>query len=215
LVFVREGPNRSSLLQGGAPPFRWRYAAAILRDRPVLLANLGYLGHMWELYAMWAWIAAYLSNSAVAFAAIAAGAPGCVIGGKLADRFGRTTITIASMAISGACAAAIGLFYHSGGGALAAVAIIWGFAIVADSAQFSACVTELGACEYLGTALTLQTSLGFLLTMFTIRLVPWVEAQIGKQWSFSVLAIGPVLGIVAMVALRRNPAAVKIAGGRR
>jgi len=208
-AFVREGPNR-----GAAAKFRWGYAGAILRDRPVLLANLGYLGHMWELYAMWAWIAAYSKSSSIAFAAIAAGAPGCVIAGKLADKMGRTTITIASMAISGACAIGIGVFYGDGA-ALIAIAVLWGFAIVADSAQFSACITELGAREYLGTALTLQTSLGFLLTMFTIRLVPWVQARTGERWSFSVLAIGPALGIVAMAILRRDPAAEKIAGGRR
>jgi MFS family permease len=219
-LFVREGPYGVK-----APPFHWSYAGEILRDRPVLLANLGYLGHMWELYAMWAWIAAYLQSanahgsmalgSMAAFAAIAAGAPGSVLAGKLADRFGRTLITIASMAISGTCALAIGFFYHAGFAALAAVAIVWGFAIVADSAQFSACITELGAREYVGTALTLQTSLGFLLTMFTIRLVPLVESRIGTQWSFSVLALGPALGIIAMASLRRLPEARKIAGGRR
>jgi hypothetical protein len=97
---------------------------------------------------------------------------------------------------------------------LAAVAIVWGFAVVADSAQFSACVTELCERQYQGTALTLQTSLGFLLTMFTIRLVAWVESEIGRQWSFSVLALGPAAGIVAMAALARHPAARKLAGGR-
>jgi MFS family permease len=222
-LFVREGPYRTK-----APPFRWSYASSILRDRPVLLANLGYLGHMWELYAMWAWIAAYLLAAARsaqditgifapfgAFVAIAAGAPGCVLAGKLADRIGRTRVTIASMAVSGTCALAIGFFYHAGLVAVALVAIVWGFAIVADSAQFSACITELSPREYVGTALTLQTSLGFLLTMFTIRLVPWVEARIGTQWSFSVLALGPAAGIVAMAALRRLPEASKIAGGRR
>ncbi len=207
-LFVRQGPNRAP-----APPFRWAYAGKILRDRPVLLANLGYLGHMWELYAMWSWIAGYVQSSAVAFAAIAAGGPGSLVAGKLADRFGRSTVTIASMAISGACAALIGFFYHSP--ALAAIAVVWGFAIVADSAQFSACVTELCDREYLGTALTLQTSLGFLLTMFTIRLVPLMQARIGIQWSFAVLAIGPALGILAMAALRRRPEAEKIAGGRK
>ncbi len=209
-LFVRQGSYQSP-----APPFRWSYAGKILRDRPVLLANLGYLGHMWELYAMWAWIAAYSGSSGVAFLAIAAGGPGSLLAGKLADRVGRTSVTIASMAMSGACALAIGFFYHAGGAVLAAVSIVWGFAVVADSAQFSACVTELCDREYLGTALTLQTSLGFLLTMFTIRLVPFVAGWIGTQWSFSVLAIGPVAGILSMLALRRHPAAIQIAGGKR
>lgn len=207
-LFVRQGPFRSP-----APRFRWSYAATILRDPPVLLANLGYLGHMWELYAMWAWIAGYVHSSTIAFFAIAAGGPGSLIAGQLADRMGRTTITMASMAISATCALSIGLFY--GSPAIAAIAILWGFAIVADSAQFSACVTELCDREYLGTALTLQTSLGFLLTMLTIRLVPLIQSRIGEQWSFSVLAIGPILGIWAMEALRRSPASMKIAGGRR
>ena len=141
--------------------------------------------------------------------------PVSLLAGKLADRVGRTTVTIASMAVSGACALAIGFFYHAGAAALAVVAIVWGFAVVADSAQFSACVSELCEREYLGTALTLQTSLGFLLTMLTIRLVPLVEARIGTQWSFSVLALGPAAGIVAMLALRRLPEAKRIAGGKR
>ncbi len=209
-LFVREGPD-----QGAARKFKWSYAAEILRDRPVLLANLGYLGHMWELYAMWSWIAAYVASPALAFAAIAAGAPGSVIAGKIADRVGRSTVTIVSMAISGMCALLIGFAYHSSAAVLGTIAIVWGFAIVADSAQFSACVTELGSREHLGTALTLQTSLGFLLTMFTIRLVPWIAVRIGTQWSFSVLAIGPALGIVAMMALRRRPESLKIANGKR
>jgi len=207
-IFVQQGPYRSP-----APPFRWAYAATILRERPVLLANLGYLGHMWELYAMWAWIAGYVHSSAVAFFAIAAGGPGSLIAGRLADRMGRTKITIGSMAISSACALLIGFSY--GTAALAAVAILWGFAIVADSAQFSACVTELCEREYLGTALTLQTSLGFLLTMLTIRLVPLIQSRIGERWSFSVLALGPILGIWAMQTLRANPASIKLAGGKR
>jgi MFS family permease len=207
-AFVRQGPNRAP-----APPFRWSYAGKILTDRPVLLANLGYLGHMWELYAMWSWIAGYVASSGVAFLAIAAGGPGSLLAGKLADRIGRTTVTIASMAVSAACAGLIGFAY--GTAALPLVAIVWGFAIVADSAQFSACVTELCDREYLGTALTLQTSLGFLLTMFTIRLIPLVQARIGMQWSFSVLAVGPLAGIVAMAVLRTRPESIKIAGGKK
>ena len=208
-LWVRAGPYQSA-----APPFRWSYAGAILRDRPVLLANLGYLGHMWELYAMWAWIAAYLASSWLAFVAIAAGGVGSLVAGVAADRAGRTRITIVSMAVSGACALGIGFVYHAPPAVLGAVAIVWGFAVVADSAQFSACVTELCERQYLGTALTLQTSLGFLLTMFTIRLVAWLESEIGRQWSFSVLAIGPAAGIVAMAALARHPAARRLAGGR-
>jgi drug/metabolite transporter (DMT)-like permease len=92
---------------------------------------------------------------------------------------------------------------------------VWGFAVVADSAQFSAAVSELSPEKYVGTALTLQTSLGFLLTLFTIRLIPPLETAVGWRYAFGILALGPVVGIGAMAALRRAPAAIKLAGGRK
>jgi MFS family permease len=222
LLFVREGPLRVS-----SPRFNWKYSLDIFRARELRLANLGYLGHMWELYAMWAWIASFLlgsfqvkgisssTASLSAFAVIGAGGLGSLLAGKLADRWGRTMITILSMLISGCCALIVGFIYGSNPALVIAVCLVWGFAIVADSAQFSAAISELCHKEYTGTALTIQTSLGFLLTMVSIRLIPTLQAWLGWRWSFAFLALGPAFGIWAMVMLRRTPQAVKLAGGRR
>ena len=206
LLWYRDGPHSFE-----RRPFAWDLVGAVWRGRETRLAIFGYLGHMWELYAMWTWIALFLAAGVGmsqrgadvhGFAAIAVGGIGCVVGGKLADRVGRERLTIWSMAVSGACAGLIGLAAPTPRLAVV-VAMVWGFAVVADSAQFSALVTELAPPHAVGTALTLQTCLGFLLTMASIQLVPWLAGAVGWRWAFVVLAGGPALGIPAMGRLRR------------
>lgn len=221
-LFIYEGPYQSA-----APVFDWRYASEIFRVRELRLVILGYLGHMWELFAMWAWLAAFLIASfrqsgigaiwasLITFFAISAGGLGSLLAGNLADRWGRTTITITSLAISGSCALLVGFLFGGNPILLTVLCLVWGFAIVADSAQFSAAVSELCQKGYIGTALTVQTSLGFLLTMITIGLVPTLESTVGWSWAFAFLALGPAVGIWAMLSLRRSPKAIKMAGGNK
>ncbi len=213
-----------------ATAFRARYVLDAWRKRPLRLANLGYYGHMWELYAMWAWIAAFLEASFTstapsiaapfwskvsAFVTIGLGALGCLAGGILADRWGRTTLTIGALLVSGSCAVLAGFLFGSPPWLLVPFCIVWGIAVVADSAQFSASVVELSDAEHVGTMVTVQTCVGFLLTMVSIHLVPPINAALGWRWTFLFLAAGPFLGAWAMAALRRDPASAKLAGGRR
>ncbi len=148
------------------------------------------------------------------FGVIAAGAAGCVIAGLLADRVGRTAIVIVSLVISGSCALVAGWLFASPG-LLTVLCLVWGFAVVADSAQFSAAVSEIIDPRYVGTALTVQTSLGFLLTILTIQVIPPLIESLGWQWVFTVLALGPAFGVWSMLRLRRLPAALRLASGHR
>ena len=175
---------------------------------------------------MWAWIPLFLLVSyeragwseagarLAGFAVVATGAVGSVVAGLLADRWGRTSITTASLVLSGSCALVVGAFLGSPG-LLTALCLIWGFAIVADSAQFSTAISELSDPRYVGTALTVQTCLGFTLTLFSIRLIPVLVERIGWQWAFAILALGPLFGVWSMLRLRGLPDAVKMASGNR
>src|SRR5919198_651387 len=206
--------------------FEPRYALRAFRDPAVRLVNFGYFGHMWELYAMWTWFAAFFGASLTAagapnaatlasvatFAVVGSGALGCVIGGILGDAWGRTRTTALAMAVSPTCSAVIGAAYAMPLVALA-VGLVWGVAVVADSAQFSTMVTELADQAYVGTALTVQLAVGFALTAATIWLVPLARDAVGWPWTFVLLVPGPALGVLAMLRLRGRPEARRIAGG--
>jgi MFS family permease len=186
-----------------------RQAGRALANRGVRLTSLGYFGHQWELYAMWAWFLVFARETLfsspetaalVTFAVIGIGAVGCVAGGMLADRLGRPLVSAAAMACSGACALVIGLAPTT---LAIAIAIVWGVTVIADSAQFSTLVTEHADQAYVGTALTLQLALGFTLTAATIWLMPFAVDAVGWRWAFALLTAGPVVGVAAMLRLRR------------
>jgi MFS family permease len=214
LTVVRDGPYVAA-----TAPFDPHAIRRIFQAPGARLATFGYLGHMWELYAMWTWIAvlatasfaAYGSanpggeGSVAAFVAIASGTAGCVLAGWLADRIGRARIAIWALWTSATCALLTTIAFGAAPAWFFLLAIVWGFAVVADSAQFSALVSEYCPREHVGTALTLQTCLGFLLTMVTIDLMPRLAEAVGWRWASLLLVPGPLLGIAAMRGLLGAP----------
>lgn len=209
LLAWRDGP-----LAFPSRPFSWRLVGSVFGERRWRLATGGYLGHMAELYSYWTWIPAFIAASAVASGASAAGAAwwvgplafgtiavgglGCLWGGLVADRIGRERLVILAMAVSGLCALLIGLTFGRSPWLLAPLALTWGFFVIADSAQFSVLVTESVPLHAVGTALTIQTSVGFLLTTLTIQIIPPMVARVGWEGAFALLAAGPALGILAI-----------------
>jgi len=222
--FVKVGPN---FRKSGT--FDVRRAFDTWRDPAIRLANFGYYGHMWELYAVWAGISFYLTASferagmeeAIAFgrlagfSAIAAGFFGALLGGYLADKIGRTALTIASLTVSGLCCLAAGPLFGASPAIVITLALVWGIAVIADSAQFSTSVAELAEPGSQGTMLTTQNAVGFAIALISVQLLPVWVAAVGWEWAFAPLVVGPVFGILAMARLRGRPEAVKLAGGRR
>jgi MFS family permease len=208
LSFVTEGPYAVPALR-----FDPQAALRVYRDRATRLAVIGYLGHQWELYAMWTWIGAYAAASlaargaapvaraasATAFIGVAAGAIGCLIAGVAADRLGKARVAGLALRMSGSCALLSCAVFGSHPALLYAFVAAWGTAVVADSAQFSALVADGSRPEYVGTALTVETCSGYILTMLTIRLVPSLAAVVGWRWVFLALVPGPVVGAWAMM----------------
>jgi len=209
---LREGPH----LQRGAR-LRPAYLLEMFADRRQRLINFGYYGHMWELYAFWTWLPTYLAASltawragtggrvtvgVVAFAVIGvAGVAGALTGGAAARQLGSERVAMWAMIISGGCCLVSGLMFAATPWLLVPLLGVWGFAVIADSAQFSAALANAADARYVGTALTAQIAIGFLITITTIRLLPSVAGGIGWRWAPSVLALGPLSGVLAMRGL--------------
>jgi predicted MFS family arabinose efflux permease len=205
---------------GMASALRVTAALRALRDVRIRRITISYLGHMWELYAFWAFAPALLSASApdlsepgaglILFCALGlAGFGGCVVAGVLADSRGRLAVARAALATSGVCAAASPLLFHVPTGIVIVVLTVWGATVIADSAQFSAASAQAGDPAYVGSLLTLQTALGFALAAVSIALTPWWERWLGQSFALVPLALGPLVGVLALAGSRRSTATAK------
>ncbi|MFF5158449.1 MFS transporter [Streptomyces sp. NPDC000348] len=217
LVLVRPGPHAAS----AAPARNPRYALTMFTERGPRLANLGYFGHMWELYALWTWIPSFLLAAPAAgglpgsveitvFLAMGlGGAAGCLLGGWGADRFGRPPAALAALLLSGLCCLLSPLLFHAPPPLLFAFCALWGAAVIADSGVFSTSLSEVADHRYIGTALTGQTAIGFALTVVSIQLTPLLAEAVGWEYAFLLLSPGPLAGALAMRALGRGAASVR------
>ncbi|MEZ3180027.1 MFS transporter [Streptomyces pimonensis] len=217
LVLVRPGPHGAS----SAPARNPRYALAMFAERGPRLANLGYFGHMWELYALWTWIPSFLLAAPAAgglpgsveitvFLAMGlGGAAGCLLGGWGADRFGRSPAALTALLLSGLCCLVSPLLFHAPPPLLFAFCALWGAAVIADSGVFSTSLSEVADHRYIGTALTGQTAIGFALTVVSIQLTPLLAEAVGWEYAFLLLAPGPLAGALAMRAFGGSAAPVR------
>lgn len=224
VMLVAIGPNFAK-----SPKFKLGLALEAFTNKPIRLANFGYFGHMWEVYAMWTWIVLYLGASfevsgiddpgkwasLVAFFTLAAGAPGSIWGGRIADKVGRTLMTSVVLAASGLCSLIIGPLFGGPVILVVLIAILWGATVSPDSAQFSTAVGELSKPENRGTMLTMQTAIGFSLALVSVQLMPHWIALVGWHWAFTPLVAGPIFGIISMMKLRKLPQSRQLASGRR
>ena len=212
-LLIRLGPHHAK-----APAFDISAIRLAWTDRRIRLAYAGYLGHMWELFAFWAWIGVAATTAfslhmsdddalslakLTAFGAISIGALSSIAAGFLADRIGKANTTIIAMIGSGSAAIATALAFGSTPALMIALVLIWGVFVIADSAQFSALVADYAPPERAGTLLTFQTALGFALTIITVQFTPLVADWLGWPALFVILAIGPALGTAAMMPLRK------------
>ena len=210
--FAKLGPHHSS-----SSKFDPKAVLQAWTNKRVRYAFFGYFGHMWELYAMWAWIGAIALASysqtmdvtaAQRFAtltaaiAIAAGAPFCVAGGLLADRFGKAEVAIGSLVLSGLFAVLCAATFGGPVWISFTLFILWGIAIIPDSALFSAIVADVAPPDQVGSLMTLQTAFGFTLTFVTVQATPVIASSIGWPFAMVLMSFGPLFGIASMQSLR-------------